>query len=148
MRSKSRVQICVESEKFILAFASSDEAPSFGFGIMILSIKSQIMPFLLQFTSAINHTSWHYKRENFSFNLVIHDSSSDKAQITIIRQSFKLSCLLLSWSVQTAFFISLSLISIPIIFSLVTDIAQYFPFIQSTGLSVKIRIFLASSFLH
>jgi hypothetical protein len=38
MRNKSRVYFCVETEKFILAFPSSDGDPSFEFGVMILSI--------------------------------------------------------------------------------------------------------------
>lgn len=52
----------LESEKFILASTSSDEAPSFGFDIVILSIKSQIIVFLLQCTSAISFTCWQYNR--------------------------------------------------------------------------------------
>jgi len=148
MRNKSRVQICVESEKSILASPSSDEAPSFGFGIIILSIKSQIMPFLLQCTSAIKITFWQYKREKIFFRLSnpwFFFRPSTNQNHPLVFQTLVFS---FSWSVQTAFFISPSLIPLPIIFSLVTDIPKYFPIIQSTGLSAKIRNFLAASCLH
>ena len=101
------------------------------------------MLFLLQCTSAINITCWQHKKENFSFYLEIHDSSSDQARIKIIHSSFRLSCLFLSWSVQTAFFISLSLISLSITFFLVTDIPHCFPFTQSTENLFKLGVFFS-----